>query len=68
MASTPYFDRVLTKSELQRVLTQAGGKHSPERSKPSISVYKLSGEGEGMVEAAGGGKYRLRLYRGKCAC
>lgn len=66
--TTPYFDRVLSKSELQRVLTQAGGKHSPERSKPKISVYKLSGGGEGMIELAEGGKYRLRLYRGKCAC
>jgi hypothetical protein len=49
-------------------LTQAGGKHSAARSKPGIVVYKLTGEGEGMVESAGGGKYRLRLYRGKCAC
>lgn len=66
--ASPYFDRVLDKSEVRRVLTQAGGKHSPERSKPSISVYKLEGAGEGMVESAGGGKYRVRLYRGKCAC
>lgn len=66
--TSPYFDRVLTKSEVQRVLTQAGGKYSAERSKPKISVYKLAGDGEGMIEAAAGGKYRVRLYRGKCAC
>lgn len=66
--SAPYFDRVLSKSEVQRVMTQAGGKHSPGRSKPGIMVYKLSGDGEGMIEPAAGGKYRVRLYRGKCAC
>lgn len=66
--ASPYFDRVLTKSEVQQVLTQSGGKHSPGRSKPGIMVYKLTGDGEGMVESAGGGKYRVRLYRGKCAC
>lgn len=66
--ASPYFDRVLTKSEVQRVLTQANGKHSAARSKPGIMVYKLDGDGEGMVESAGGGKYRVRLYRGKCAC
>lgn len=66
--SAAYFDRVLSKSEVQRVLTQAGGKHSPGRSKPGIMVYKLTGDGEGMVEGAGAGKYRVRLFRGKCAC
>lgn len=66
--AAPYFDRILTKTEVQRILTQAGGKHSAQRSKPGIMVYKLTGDGEGMVEAAEGGKYRVRLYRGKCAC
>jgi len=66
--ASPYFDRVLDKSEVRRVLTQAGGKHSAARSKPGIMVYKLTGDGEGMVESAAGGKYRVRLYRGKCAC
>jgi hypothetical protein len=66
--ASPYFDRVLSKSEVQRVLTQAGGKYSAARSKPTITVYKLDGAGEGMVESAGSGKYRVRLYRGKCAC
>lgn len=66
--ASPYFDRVLSKSEVRQVLTQAGGKHSAARSKPGIMVYKLEGAGEGMVEAVEGGKYRVRLYRGKCAC
>ena len=66
--SSPYFDRVLSSSEAKRILTQAGAKHSAARSKPGIMVYKLAGEGEGMVEAAGSGKMRVRLYRGKCAC
>lgn len=65
--STPYFDRTVTKSELSKLLSNAGATHSPQRSKPGIIVYKLDGGGEGMV-TRDGEKFRLRLYRGKCAC
>lgn len=66
--SKPYYDQTLTKTQAQAVLRQSGAVHSPERSKPGIVVYKLGGGGEAMAEAASGGKVRLRLYRGKCAC
>ena len=66
--SKPYYDQTLPRAQVQAVLRQAGAVHSPGRSKPGIIVYKLEGGGEGMAEAAGDGKVRLRLYRGKCAC
>ena len=65
--STPYFDRVVTKAQLTQYISDAGGVHNKQRSKPGIIVYTLSGGGEGMVEKAGD-KFRLRLFRGKCAC
>ncbi len=67
MASAPYYDQKLTKSQLQALLARLGARHLPARSKPGILVYKLDGEGEAMVEAAAG-LYRVRLFKGKCAC
>lgn len=65
--STPYFDRVVTKAQLTQYIAEAGGVHNKQRSKPGIIVYTLSGGGEGMVEKSGS-NFRLRLFRGKCAC
>lgn len=66
--SSPYYDQTLSKAQLTAMLQKVGARHSKSRSQPGILVYKLEGEGEGMVEAVSEGKYRLRLYRGKCAC
>lgn len=65
--SSPYYDQKLTKERTKALLAQLGAKHSPSRSKPGIMVYKLDGEGEGMVEKAGD-LMRVRLFKGKCAC
>lgn len=65
--SSPYYDQKLSKEETKTLLTRLGAKHSPARSQPGIMVYKLDGEGEGMVEKTGD-KLRVRLFRGKCAC
>lgn len=67
MASTPYFDRVMTREDAKRILKQAGAAHNPARSQPGIMVYSLSGGGEGMVESSGD-KLRVRLFKGRCAC
>lgn len=67
MSTAPYFDRVVTKSQLAQLISDAGGVHNKQRSKPGIIVYTLAGGGEGMVEKSGA-NFRLRLFRGKCAC
>ncbi len=69
MSSSPYYDQKLTKDATKALLAQLGAKHSPSRSQPGIMVYKLKGEAEGMVEpTTDGGKLRVRLFKGKCAC
>lgn len=69
MASAPYYDQKLTPEATRALLTRLSAKHSKSRSKPGIIVYKLDGEGEGMVEqTTDGGKFRVRLFKGKCAC
>ena len=65
--STPYFDRVLSKSETSKLLTQLKATVAPGRSKPGIIVYTLSGQGEAMVEKSGD-TFRVRLFKGQCAC
>lgn len=67
MASTPYFDRVMTRDAAKQTLKQAGAVHNPARSQPGIMVYTLKGGGEGMVEVQGD-KLRVRLFKGRCAC
>lgn len=65
----PYFDQKLTRDQTRNMLNRMGAKHSAARSKPGIMVYKLDGEGEGMVEpTTDADKLRVRLFRGKCAC
>lgn len=66
--SSPYYDQKLSREDTEKLLKQLKAKHSRERSKPGIMVYKLSGEGEGMVERAAGDKLRVRLFKGRCAC
>ena len=66
--SNAYYDNVVTKEQAKAVLAKAGATHSKERSQPGIVVYKLRGGGEAMAESAAGGKVRLRLFSGRCAC
>ena len=69
MSSSPYFDRVLDKVQLQRLLSSQGARLIPGRGKPKVQVvYGLDGGGEALVEHGASGGYRVRLYRGKCAC
>lgn len=68
MATKPYYDQMLTASDLKRTLTQLNAKYAAARSTPEASVYTVAGGGEAMVERAAGGKLRLRLYKGKCPC
>ena len=69
MATAPYFDQKLSRDQTKNMLTRLGAKHSPSRSKAGIMVYKLEGEGEGMVEpTTDATKLRVRLFKGKCAC
>lgn len=68
MATKPYYDQMLTASDLKRTLTQLNAKYAAARSTPAASVYTVAGGGEAMVERASGGKLRLRLYKGKCPC
>lgn len=65
--SSPYYDQKLSREDTEKLLKQLKAKHSKDRSQPGIMVYKLSGEGEGMVERAGE-LYRVRLFKGRCAC
>ena len=32
------------------------------------AAFKIAGGGEAMVEGAGAGKVRVRLFKGKCPC
>lgn len=67
--SSPYYDQKLSKDDTKALLKKLGAKHSPSRSQPGIMVYKLNGEGEGMVEpTTDAGKLRVRLFKGRCAC
>lgn len=67
MASKPYYDQTLSASETKRTLTQLKAKPS-SRSTATASVYSIAGGGEAMVERAGAGTFRVRLYKGQCPC
>lgn len=68
MATTAYFDKVLSKEEATRQLKKLSATLNSARSKPGVAkVFTISGGGEAMVTAEGSG-YRLQLYAGACPC
>jgi hypothetical protein len=68
MSATPYFDRLYGKPELQQLLRKLGARPIPGRGDGKTQkVFGLDGGGEALVEVSGS-SYRVRLYRGRCAC
>lgn len=68
MAAHAYYDQTLTTAAAKAQLTSLSAKALPARSKGDAKVYAIRGGGEAMVESAGAGKVRVRLYAGKCPC
>lgn len=63
-----YFDQMMDKAATATLLHKQSATKDDTRSSPKGYVYKLGSGGEAMVEPASGGKYRVRLYSGRCAC
>lgn len=68
MAAHAYYDRTLPTTEAKEALSKLRPTMDPRRSTKERVVYKLAGGGEAMVESAGSGTLRVRMYRGACPC
>lgn len=68
MSAHAYYDKTLVSADAKEQLANLGARKNTARSKPGTTVYAIKGGGEAMVETQAGGKYRMRLYAGKCPC
>jgi len=69
-SATPYFNQLMSKVDLERLLRRLGARRIPGRGDGKTqAVYGLDGGGEALVESNSGKPgYRVRLYQGRCAC
>lgn len=63
-----YFDQTMSTAKAKTTLAGVGAKQDAARSTKAAYVYKLQGGGEAMVESAGSGQVRVRMFKGKCPC
>lgn len=63
-----YYDQKMPLAKAKTTLAGLGAKQDAARSTASAYVYKLAGGGEAMVESAGSGQVRVRMFKGKCPC
>jgi hypothetical protein len=68
MAAHAYYDQMMPLAKAKQTLTGIGAKLNGNRSTTEAYVYSLRGGGEAMVEKAGSGDVRVRMYKGKCPC
>jgi hypothetical protein len=63
-----YYDRTMASAMAKLELSKLDAVKDTRRSKDGTYVFKIAGGGEAMVEGAGAGKVRVRLFKGKCPC
>ncbi len=63
-----YYDRTMAPAAAKLELSKLDAVKDARRSKEGTFVFKITGGGEAMVEGAGAGKVRVRLFKGKCPC
>lgn len=63
-----YYDQTMALAKAKTTLSGLGAKQDAARSTKAAYVYKINGGGEAMVEPAGSGQVRVRMYKGKCPC